>query len=42
MTLTFDFGLDHLVPGVYIYGDLALQIVGGLKYLLKSPASHKR
>jgi hypothetical protein len=34
--------LGHPVPEVDIFGDLALQVDGGLEYLHRSPVSHKR
>jgi hypothetical protein len=38
VTLTF----DHAIPEGYIFGDLSLQVGGGLEYLHHSPASCKK
>jgi hypothetical protein len=43
MTLTLDWTILFLRDiYIYIYGDLAFQVGGGLEYLHLSPASHKR
>jgi hypothetical protein len=36
------FGLDHPIPEGYIYMVLSLQVMGGLEYLHRCPASRKR